>query len=401
MKKINIFSLASKNLRRKMGRTLVLLLIVAMVTGTLLGATIFMTGMKNALKIGTYRLGADILVVPAKNEAEAKTALLAGEPTSFTMERSVYEKVKQVDGVKQASPQLFIQPASFSCCFSVESFLVAFDPKTDFTVTPWLEKNLDKPLSDDEVIAGREIPVVEGTVVPFFGTPFTVAATMAPTGMQFFDKSIFMTMDAAYTMAKNSKERAMQPLTLDRSKISAVLVRVNEDIAPDRVAIRIEHAVDGVRAIASDQVVNTVRRQLGGLLHGILVISGVLWILALLMVGFAFCMIVNERRREIGLLRSMGAKVRHVFNLIVLEAVMISIGGGVLGIGVASGLLFALKDRMVHSLRLPYILPPPLILAELVGAALVLAALTGLLASLGPGAVASRMEPYEAIRKGE
>jgi putative ABC transport system permease protein len=172
MKKINIFSLASKNLRRKMGRTLVLLLIVAMVTGTLLGATIFMTGMKNALKIGTYRLGADILVVPAKNEAEAKTALLAGEPTSFTMERSVYEKVKQVDGVKQASPQLFIQPASFSCCFSVESFLVAFDPKTDFTVTPWLEKNLDKPLSDDEVIAGREIPVVDGPVVPVIGPPF-------------------------------------------------------------------------------------------------------------------------------------------------------------------------------------------------------------------------------------
>jgi hypothetical protein len=66
MKKIKIFGLATRNLKRKFIRTLVLLLIVAVVTGTLLGATIFISGMQNALKLGTYRLGADILVVPEK-----------------------------------------------------------------------------------------------------------------------------------------------------------------------------------------------------------------------------------------------------------------------------------------------------------------------------------------------
>ena len=139
MRKIRILSLALKNLRRKFIRTFVLLLIVAMVTGTLLGATIFISGMENALKIGTYRLGADVLVVPEKNEAQAKAALLAGEPTSFYMDRDVFEKIKDFEGVKKASPQLFIKPASFICCYNVETFLVAFDPETDFTITPWLE----------------------------------------------------------------------------------------------------------------------------------------------------------------------------------------------------------------------------------------------------------------------
>lgn len=401
MKKIKIFSLAVKNLRRKFVRTAVLLLLVAVVTGTLLGATIFISGMRNALKIGTYRLGADVLVVPEKNEAQAKAALLSGEPTSFYMDRSVYDAVKNVEGVKRASPQLFIKPASFTCCYNVDVFLVAFDPETDFTVTPWLQKNLKKHLVGNEVIAGSALPILKGDSLPFFGTMFTVVGTMEPTGMKFFDQSVFMTMDAAYVMAANSKTKSMQPIDIDRNKISAVMVQVQENFTPDRIAIRIEHAVDGVKAIASDEVVSTVRRQLAGLLKGILAISAVLWVLALLMMGFAFYMIVNERQRELGLLRAMGAKRGQIFTLIVTEAVLISVTGGLFGIGVGFSLLLSVQDLIAKSLKLPYLLPSTSVLAELVIGAVIFSIVTGLLSSLLPASSASKMEPYEAIRKGE
>src|SRR5208337_4814221 len=319
-----VVSIAVKNLSRKIIRTTLLLLAVTVVTGTIFAATLFISSMQNALKIGTYRLGADVLVVPEKNVAEARSALLAGEPASFYMDRTVIEKVRQVEGVKEATPQLFIKPTSFTCCYNVDVFLVAFDPLSDFTITPWLEKNIRKPLSGNEVIAGRSVPVIAGDTIPFFGTPFTVAGTLEPTGMKFFDRSVFMTMDAAYAMAANSKTKAIQPISIEREKISAVLVKVQSDFAPDRVAIRIEHDIDGVKAIASDEVMNTVRKQLSGLLNGILIISAIVWVLALLMMGFAFYMIVNERQREIGLLRAMGAKKRHIFRLIITEAVIIS-----------------------------------------------------------------------------
>ncbi len=399
--KLNIILFAIKNLRRKMTRTFLLLLAVTVVTGTLFSATLFISSMQNALKIGTYRLGADVLVVPSKYESEARAALLAGEPTSFYMDRSVLDKVRAVEGVKRASPQLFIKPTSFTCCYSVEAFLVAFDPTTDFTITPWLEKNLKKPLVGNEVITGRNIPVVVGDTMPFFGTPFKVVGTMEPTGMKFFDQSVFMTMDAAYQMAENSKTRAIQPITIERDKISAVLVQVQEGFSPDRAAIRIEHDVDGVKAIASDEVISTVRKQLGGLLKGILAISAVLWILALLMMGFAFSMIVNERQRELGLLRSMGARKSHVFKLIVTEAIIISLMGGLVGLISGSALLVTFKSLILHSLKLPYLLPPVSTLIELVLGAVIFSMLTGLLASLLPAVSASRMEPYEAIRKGE
>jgi putative ABC transport system permease protein len=401
MKKIRIYHLAVRNLRRKLIRTILLLLIVAVVTGTLLSASIFISGMKNALRIGTYRLGADVLVVPEKNESQAKAALLAGEPTSFYMSRDILKKVEEVDGVRTATAQLFIKPASFTCCANVDAFLVAFDPQNDFTIEPWLEKNLKKPLTGNEVIVGSTIPVVVGDTLPFYGTPFTVVGIMEPTGMKFFDQSVFMTMDAAYEMAAHSKERAMQPITINRDEISAVLVQDKDNFTPDRVAIRIEHDIEGVKAIASDEVISTVRRQLGGLLKGILAISGVLWGLALVMMGFAFYMIVNERQRELGLLRAMGAKKGQVFALIIFEAVMISIVGGVIGMAVGSGLLFAFKDLIMHSLKLPYLLPSADVLIELIVGAVLFAVLTGLLASLLPAVSASRMEPYEAIRKGE
>jgi len=212
---------------------------------------------------------------------------------------------------------------------------------------------------------------------------------------------VFMTTDAAYAMAENSKGKSMQPLELEKNKISAVLVQVQDGFTPDRIAIRIEHDIEGVKAIASDEVTSTVRRQLSGLLKGILIISAILWILALLMTGFAFYMIVNERQREVGLLRAMGARKGHIFSLIIAEAVVISLAGGIVGITAGASLLYAFKDIIIRSLKLPYLMPSLPVLGELITVAVFFALITGLLASLLPAFFASRMEPYDAIRKGE
>lgn len=398
---LNISQLAVRNLKRKFIRTIILLLIVSVVSGTVLGASVFMSGMGNALKIGTYRLGADVLVVPEQHTMQAKAALLSGEPASFYMGRDIFERVKKIEGVKRASPQLFIKPATFTCCYNVEAFLIAFDPETDFTITPWLQKNLKDRLSGNQIITGSAMPVISGDTIPFFGTPFDVRGTMEPTGMKFFDQSVFMTMEAAYAMAENSAAKSMQPIQIARDKVSAVLVQVSEGFTPERIAIRIEHDIDGVKAIASDEVTSTVKRQLGGLIKGIVAISAIVWVLGLLMMGFAFSMIVNERQRELGLLRAMGAKKGQIFRLILFEAVFISLAGGVAGLSVALSLLVVFKGVIVQSLKLPYLLPRPLVLAELLGGALIFCVITGLISSLFPAASASRMEPYEAIRKGE
>jgi putative ABC transport system permease protein len=398
---MNIPYVALKNLKRKLTRTWLLFAIVAVVSCTLFAATLFLKSINNALKIGTYRLGADILVVPESAEQQAKAALLSGEPTSFLMDRSVLDQVKKIDGVKNVTPQLFIKPTSFSCCFDVDVFLIAFDPNTDFTVKPWLATHMSRKLGINEIITGRNIPVIVGDNIPFYGTTFEVAGTMEPTGMDFFDRSVFMSLDAAYRMAENSKTKAIQPLEIGRDKISTVLVQVNDDITPDRVALRIEHDIPGVKALQSDTVISTVRKQLSGLIHGIVMISSILWIIVLLIMAFAFYMIANERRREIGLLRAMGANRLHIAEIILTEASLLSVAGGAVGIALGFSLLISFKNVMLHYLKLPYLFPSATELVMLVASALVFSLLTGLLSALLPSLSVIKTEPYDAIRSAE
>ncbi len=398
---MNFFYVALKNLKRKLVRTWLLFAIVAVVACTLFAATLFLKSINNALKIGTYRLGADILVVPESAETKAKSALLSGEPTQFLMDRSILDQVRAVDGVKNATPQLFIKPTSFTCCFNVDVFLIAFDPDTDFTVKPWLEKNLNRKLKLNEIITGRAVPIIAGDSIPFFGTTFTVAGTMEATGMDFFDRAVFMSMESAYEMAENSKTKAIQPIEIGRDKISTVLVQVRDDIAPDRVAIRIEHAVSGVKALVSDTIISTVRKQLAGLIKAIFIISFVLWFIVLLIMAFAFYMIVNERRREIGLLRAMGANKMHIAVILLNEAVMLATAGGAVGIVLGYALLFGFKNLILHYLRLPYLFPTFPELVMLTAAALGFSIVTGLFAALLPSVAVLRTEPYDAIRSAE
>ncbi len=398
---MNIPTVALKNLRRKLTRTWLLFAIVTVVSCTLFSATLFLKSINNALMIGTYRLGADILVVPESAQDKAKSALLSGEPTQFLMDRAILDRVRAIDGVKSATPQLFIKPTSFTCCFNVDVFLIAFDPETDFTVKPWLEKNLSRKLGLNEIITGRSVPVITGDKIPFFGTTFTIAGTMEPTGMDFFDRAVFMSLDAAYRMAENSKTKALQPIEIGRDQISTVLVQVQDDFTPDRAAIRIEHDISGVKALVSDTIISTVRKQLSGLIRAILIISVILWFIVLLIMAFAFYMIVNERRREIGILRAMGANRGHIAAIILNEAALLSATGGTAGILLGYGILFSFKNLMLHNLKLPYLFPSTPELITLTTVAFLLSILTGLIAALLPTLTVLRVDPYEAIRSSE
>ena len=398
---MNIFTVALKNLRRKPTRTWLLFAIVTVVSCTLFSATLFLKSINNALMIGTYRLGADILVVPESAKDKAQTALLSGEPTQFLMDRAILDRVRAIEGVKRATPQLFVKPTSFTCCFNVDVFLVAFDPDTDFTVKPWLEKNLNRKLGLNEIITGRTVPVITGDKIPFFGTTFTIAGTMEPTGMDFFDRAVFMSLDAAYLMAENSKTRAMQPIEVGRDQISTVLVQVQDDFTPDRAAIRIEHDISGVKALVSDTIISTVRKQLSGLIRAIVIISVLLWFIVLLIMAFAFYMIVNERHREIGILRAMGANRGHIAAIILNEAALLSATGGAAGILLGYGILFSFKNLMLHYLKLPYLFPSPPELITLTTVAFLLSIITGLIAAMLPSLAVLRVEPYEAIRSSE
>ncbi len=89
---------------------------------------------------------------------------------------------------------------------------------------------------------------------------------------------------------------------------------------------------------------------------------------------------LNERRREMAILRSVGARPRHVFTLLIAEAGMLATAGVAAGVGVCYGLIFAAKPLLEK--RFGIFLDPGgltgydlAILGIIIGAALLMGAL--------------------------
>lgn len=105
--KISIFYLSRQNLRRRLFRSLVTVIAIAIVTATLFPTTILGESVSASLSQGTARLGADLMVVPPGYTKKLAASLIAGEPSTFVMDSPVESEVAQIEGVRQVSPQLY------------------------------------------------------------------------------------------------------------------------------------------------------------------------------------------------------------------------------------------------------------------------------------------------------
>ncbi|MFC9705910.1 ABC transporter permease [Streptomyces sp. NPDC056943] len=127
------------------------------------------------------------------------------------------------------------------------------------------------------------------------------------------------------------------------------------------------------------------------IMYGLL---GMALIIAILGVVNTLAMSVFERQQEIGMLRAIGLDRRRVKRMVRLEAVVISVFGAVVGIGLGSFLGWAIGETFKSSLP-GYALVLPW---DRIGLFLALAALVGVLASLWPARSAAKLNMLSAIK---
>lgn len=286
--------------------------------------------------------------------------------------------------------------------------MVGVDPATDFTVGPWLKDGSLADLKDDEVVLGSNAHIFFGKSESFvgdkeffYGRTFTVAGVLEPTGLGLDDDG-FITMDAAQALAQESETTAKEKLEIQPGQISTVMVKVDPGYDRADVALQIAQDIPSVAVISSRELLSTsISRQLQTLTPGLLLIGGGFWLIAVLMIGALFTMVINERRRELGLLQAMGATRGFIFKEVMLEAVQLTVLGGIAGLAVGALVILLLKGPIAFSLGVDFVWPSALFLVGFTVGYLVLAAITGIIAALYPAVVASRLEPYQAIRSGE
>ncbi len=126
--------------------------------------------------------------------------------------------------------------------------------------------------------------------------------------------------------------------------------------------------------------------------------------IAILIAGFSvfgtLTLLVQEKRREVGILKAMGTSAQSVIRIFVIEGLLIGAAGGLMGLGLGFVLTFAaehfgirMNPEVYYIDKLPVHLDPTEFAA--VGAATVLVCLA---ATLFPAYQASRVRPVDALR---
>lgn len=397
---MNVLKLALKNIKGNGFRSLIIFLCVAGVAGFFLTTTLLIKGAEYSLSRGLERLGADIIVVPEGAESKVETALLMGKPTKVWMGEEMVAKIAAVPGVERVSPQIYLSSLyGASCCAVSEMFMVVFDPKTDFAVNPWLIRKLGRDLKRGEVIGGSYIFVPPGEKgIKLYGYELTLKGNLEATGTGL-DQTMFLTRETAEDMARSSMTTAEKPLEIPPGKISTVMVKVNPNMDAHRVTLDILLNVLGVVPIESPSLFGSFRSQMSGLLWGFLVIMAAVWGLSTVLVGLVFSMAANERRREIAVLRALGATKAFIFKSIISEAAVLAAGAGTAGTILAAFGLFLFHDFIAASLKVPFLLPAFSSLAWLLGGGVLLSLVNVTLAVLFPALRVSREEPAVAMRE--
>ena len=136
-----------------------------------------------------------------------------------------------------------------------------------------------------------------------------------------------------------------------------------------------------------DRMESSVRaaRLSGGLISAISLVVGGIGIMNIMLAS------ISERVREIGIRLAVGARQSDIFWQILIESILVSLLGGLLGILASLGLIEILKT-IAPTENVPVLTPDAILLA--VGFAIS----AGLLSGLYPAAKASGIDPITALR---
>ena len=400
---LTIKTLAVNNLKRKPFRTTCLIIVVFILAFTIFGGSVLTASLKNGMNSVEQRLGADIMVVPDGNEADAEGILLQGKQSYFYFDRSVAEQVAKIEGVAQVTTQFYLTSVgSDHCSFPVQ--MIGIDPATDFVIQPWIAKSYGGELADGQVIIGSEItPFVDNTV-KFFNQTYPVAAKLEKTATGL-DTSVFMNMNTIKSILASASDLGYNFLSDQEpdSAISSVLVKVDKGYDVIKVVrnIRDDTRTVDVDVIVSKNMIFSISNSLGSFVTFIYILSSALWVLAVIVLLVVYSVTINERKKEFAVLRTLGAKRNKLIGIVLLESLFTSIIGALGGVLAAAAIVFPYSTYIGDKLQLPYLQPSVHVILGVLAFSLLLAFAVGPLASIYSAVRISKAETYLTMREGE
>lgn len=346
------------------------------------------------------KLGTNVLMVmPGGDAMQGPT----GAVTQFSVKDNDAIET-QISAVRIAAPLGFTRARVIFGNENRRTDVVGADNRY-FDAAQW-EIERGRLFETAEIHSGKSVCILGETVrKDLFGYADPVGETVRIKGLSC--EVIGLTKSkGASTFGSDQDDFVILPLrTFHRriagnSDVSTMYVSVREGVSTERAKEEIELVMRDIRHIGpreDDDFTVMDMKQIAGMLSGITdVLTGLLSAVAavsLLVGGIGIMNImlvsVTERTREIGIRLAIGAQSRQVLLQFLVEAIVLSVFGGLIGILLGLGLAILGSNL----LSVPFTPDPSIILL-----AFAFSAAVGVVFGFFPARRAARLNPIDALR---
>ena len=322
---------------------------------------------------------------------KADLELVSDTPSGFSYD--VLSKVRQASGVELAAPVLNRVAVLFVGDKRVRAQVFGIDPRIDQQVRDYeivagrLPTKYDEMLLDDSFAQSLQTGVDSTVKVLHRGfQEFRVVGLVRPSGTAIaLGSSAYLVLPSAQSVFRAADNiDQIQIVVADGADVGTVKQGLQR-VLPEGITLRVPRT-------SSDMTQETMFAPENGLRMAIAFAI----LIATFIIYNTFQMAVGERRKQLGVLRAIGATRGQVQWMILSEALWISIVGSLAGcvIGVwGANYLNQVTELLMH-VELPgtHLTPLPFFIAVAVGI------VVSLVGALAPARRASRVEPIEAMR---
>ena len=183
----------------------------------------------------------------------------------------------------------------------------------------------------------------------------------------------------------------VQDLDATTGKVAQIYLKLDDPANTSFVIEEVQKLLPGYKVYGLEELVSLTSVDNVPFLRPLLnVIIGVAVLIGAAVASLSMYMAVQQRTREIGILKSLGASKLLVLKIILMEALFLGLGGSMMGIG------FSFLSRWLLAKLVPASLPQAIV-PEWWPIAAAIAMGAAILGALYPGILAARQDPIQAL----
>lgn len=386
---MNFFSLAFKNLLRRKIRTILTIIGIGIVIAIFFSLISFNAGYSRSLGNEFLSFGIHILAVPKGCPYEATSLLLHGGEMDKTLTYAQFEEIAKNEFVDIASPLLLIHTTINSPDYETALYGIS---DSLFELKPYWKLNGSKfsSLNANEAIIGanlaKELNLKIGSKVYLTNNKVEtkIVGILSITGTSD-DNFIYVPLKYSEKLAGKS------------DSLTAVAIKVKQNAKIGMVSNMLAQIPD-IQTVTFTQVQSTLNGLVSTTQQLLLVATIFTLLIGLVSLVNTLYMSISERKKELGMLKAIGARNSQIFFLIITETIIIVLVAALLGvalsIGFSSTIEYVIRQLIENAPpgRLAYYTSSTLILTVLISA------LIGVLSSIFPAYSATKIPPMEVIR---